>query len=355
MSPTADALDSALFVEKLEVHNFKGLRDSTVPLSRFTVLVGPNGSGKTTVLQALQAVGRQTHLDPSRFGTVDGDHSTDITIVLHWVSGNKGYVRLGSKFRTSYHASEERPGVQHLDEEGRGIPDADVRAKTAASKLKRLRLYSLDANALAAPTILRPNLELGDNGANLAGVLDQLQGRAPERFDALNRELRALLPEFDRVLFEITDQSQKGLRLRMARGSRSIAAADASQGALLSLGILTLAYLPDPPAILCLEEPDRGVHPRLLRYIRDALYRLTHPDEAGEQREPVQVIVTTHSPYFLDLYREHSNEIVIAQRLNGNIAFDRLSERPDIDEILGNTSLGDAWYSGILGGVPTEG
>ena len=70
--------------------------------------------------------------------------------------------------------------------------------------------------------------------------------------------------------------------------------------ALIALALLTLAYLPEPPILVLLEEPDRGLHPRLLRDIRDALYRLTDPRSVEEDREPVQVVATTHSPYFLE-------------------------------------------------------
>jgi predicted ATPase len=118
--------------------------------------------------------------------------------------------------------------------------------------------------------------------------------------------------------------------------------------------MLSLAYLPDPPSIVCLEEPDRGIHPRLLRDVRDALYRLSYPEQFGEEREPVQVIATTHSPYMLDLFKDHPEEIVIAQKEGQEARFERLADRPDVDEILQDAHLGDLWYSGILGGVPAE-
>ena len=127
-----------------------------------------------------------------------------------------------------------------------------------------------------------------------------------------------------------------------------------SQGTVLALAILTLAYLPDPPPLIGIEEPERGVHPRLLRNIQTALYRLSYPKQFGEDRQPVQVIATTHSPYFLDLYKDHPEEIVIAQKTSDGAAFERLSDQPDIMEVLDDAPLGEVWYSGILGGVPAE-
>ena len=162
------------------------------------------------------------------------------------------------------------------------------------------------------------------------------------------------LPEFDRILFDTPGNGRRGLVLRTREGHFQIEASDISQGTLLALAILTLAYVPHPPSVVCLEEPDRGIHPRLLREVQDAMYRLSYPENYGEKRNPVQVIATTHSPYFLDLFKDHPEEVVIADKLGLDVRFERLSDRPDIDEILGDTQLGDAWYSGVLGGVPSH-
>jgi predicted ATP-dependent endonuclease of OLD family len=106
--------------------------------------------------------------------------------------------------------------------------------------------------------------------------------------------------------------------------------------------------------MVCFEEPDRGIHPRLLRDVQDALYRLSYPESFGETRPSVQVLATTHSPYFLDLYRDHPEEVVIASRIGQEARFERLSDRRDLEEILGDAPLSEVWYSGILGGVPVE-
>jgi hypothetical protein len=79
---------------------------------------------------------------------------------------------------------------------------------------------------------------------------------------------------------------------------------------------------------------------------------LSYPESFGETREPVQVIATTHSPYFLDLFRDRPEEIVIANKIGSQVRFERLADRPEIGQILQDTHLGEAWYTGILGEVP---
>jgi predicted ATPase len=215
-----------------------------------------------------------------------------------------------------------------------------------------IREYSFDPVSLKASVMLAPGLDLGSSGLGLAGVLDRLRDEAPERFEALNAELGRWLPEFDRVLFVTPGQGLRALRLRSRSKSEAIDAAELSDGTLLALAILALAYQPTPPSLVAIEEPERGIHPRLLRRVQDALYRLSHPQAFGESRPPVQVVATTHSPYFLDLYRDRPEEIVIAHREGDDARFERLIDRPEAKQILEGAPLGEVWYSGILGGVP---
>jgi predicted ATPase len=120
------------------------------------------------------------------------------------------------------------------------------------------------------------------------------------------------------------------------------------------LAYLTLAYLPNPPKIVAFEEPEHGVHPRLLENIQEAMYRLAYPENYGEDREPVQVIATTHSPYLLDLYKEHPEEIVIASKDEKGVHFERLVDQPHYKEVIQDAPLGEIWYTGVLGGVPVQ-
>ena len=162
-----------------------------------------------------------------------------------------------------------------------------------------------------------------------------------------------LASEFDRVLFDTDDAGKRSIALRTREGRHAIAAESLSQGTLIALTLLTLAHLPQPPTLVGLEEPDRGLHPWLLRRVQDAIYRLAYPKDCGENRPPVQVIATTHSPYFLDLFKDHPEEISIANKTGDNVQFERLSDQSHMREILGDAPAGEIWYSGILGGVPT--
>jgi predicted ATPase len=333
----------------IEFKNFKALRDATLPLSPFTLLLGPNGSGKSSVLQALEAIASSSNLDVRAVASAGAalDVGDPIRVVLKWAHPAAITHIIASwdkdnRFKLDYIPS---PGV---------VFDATAAERsTLWERLRSMRVYAFDANSIANPVQIGPNVQLERNGAGLAGVLDQMRDEDENRFDALNEEMSRWLPEYDRIVLERPANGCKSILLQTKEGGHRIPAAHLSQGTLLALALLTLAHLPNPPFLVGLEEPDRGLHPRLLRELRDALYRLSYPESFGESRKPVQVIVTSHSPYLLDLYREHPEEVVLAQKCGLDVHFERLADKPDFDEILGDAPLSEVWYSGILGGVPS--
>lgn len=330
-------------IESVQFKNFKALRNTTLPLDRFTLLVGPNASGKSTALQGIKAA-----VEPKTLGFKQvisaGLGQEAIAEVVVAFRAPYDWVKLRAEWRC-----DRSPSKEYISDSPGRNPDNKL-----VENLRRIGIYSLDAQLIAAPSQLRKGVELSHNGAGLVVVLDQLRDDHPERFEAINEAINQWMPEFDRILFETPGEGQRAFLLRTSRGKHSIPATSLSQGTLLALAMLTLSYLPDPPFIICLEEPDRGIHPRLLRDVQDALYRLSYPENYDEDREPVQVIATTHSPYLLDLYRDYPEHVVIADKTEQGVRFERLTDQPHIDEILRDSHLGDVWYTGVLGGVPAH-
>jgi predicted ATPase len=333
-------------IETIQFRDFKVLRDATLPLGRFTLIVGPNGSGKTTALQGFRAArspGDFTFDSVAYAGALNPGFN-GVDIIIKWAAP---YSEVET--RISWSKAVKRQVLFS----GPGGVNSDTQ-QAICKILERIRVYSLDSQKIALPVQLVPDAELQSDGGNLAAVLDRLRDQDEKRFEALNEALGNWLPEFDRVLFETPASGTRAFALRTRNEGYKIKATDLSQGTLLALAMLTLAYLPDPPSIVCVEEPDRGIHPRLLREVQDVFYRLSYPENYGEQREPVQVIATTHSPYLLDLFRDYPDQVVIAQKTEEGAKFERLSEQPYIEEILRDSpALGDIWYTGVLGGVPS--
>jgi len=337
-------------IDSIEFKNFKALRDTTLPLGPCTIIVGPNGSGKSTVLQALETVrqcARRLLRLPTKFDNVKGV----ISFSARGIDVSKVSIRLNSH---GFLPATGFLATGNVEWGGNSIPVSLEEVQTPmAKRLSRIRVFSLDPGKIAGVAPVQGTIELAPDGAGLAAVLDGIRDEAPEQFKAIESLIGEWLPEFDQILFDRPQQGYKSIALRTREGQHKVPASDLSQGTLVALALLTLAYHPTPPSLVALEEPDRGIHPFLLRHVRDALYRMSHPESCGETREPVQVIATTHSPYFLDLFKDSPEEIVVANKVGLDVKFERLTDQPHFHDILGDAALSDAWFSGVLGGVPT--
>lgn len=328
-------------IASVSFRNFKALRSASLRLGPFNLIIGPNGSGKTTLIQAvlqLRTLAKLPLADESRF------------------NANPDSPEIVFNFSPPFDAIEARLGCSSE------LRCDLLRVKTPTpaqwtdlkSALGRMRSFVLDHTTMTAPALRPSGVTLAADGANLAAVLAWRRERSPEDFARLEAEALRIFPEFSAFVITAPSAEIVGLELALADGSGNVSVANLSQGTLYLLNVLTLAYDPAPPTVLCIEEIDRGIHPRMLREVRDALYRLSYPAAAGESRPAVQIVATTQSPYFLDLFREHPEEIVVTQKRGNAAHFERLSDRGDLPELLREGSLGDMWFSGILGGVPEE-
>jgi predicted ATPase len=331
----------------VQFRNFKALRSTAVRLEPFNLFIGPNGSGKTSLIQALLRLRTLAGLPVTHGHELKGQRPEGPQIEFHFMPPFEGIrVTLGCD-------SDELVCnllvVDHPAGDGGEGQWAELK-----KRLQGIRAYLFDHYAMAVPAKRAEGTELASNAGNLAAVLATRREQHPAAFAALVDDFRRILPEYAGLDFREAGDGRVELMAPLVGEPRPVPADSLSQGTLYLLATLTLAHAPQPPTVVCLEEADRGVHPRMLREVRDTLYRLSYPQDAGMDRAPVQVITTTHSPYLLDLFKEHPEEVVLSHKHGQAATFTRLSERTDLLDLMKEAHLGDLWYSGILGGVPGE-
>lgn len=334
-------------ITAVHFRNFKALRSATVRLEPFNLVLGPNGSGKTSLIQALLRLRALAGLPVTPGHELKEQKPDGPQIEFHFAAPFQNVrVTLGcnsGELVCNLLVVDHPPGIAG---EGQW---AGLRPR-----LQGIRAYLFDHYAMAVPAKRIDGAELASNAGNLSAVLALRREKQPDAFKALEEDFRRILPEFAGLDFRDAGDGRVELVARLAGGDERVAADSLSQGALYLLATLALAHAPEPPTVVGIEEADRGVHPRMLREVRDALYRLSYPRDAGLERAPVQVIATTHSPYLLDLFKEHPEEVVLANKHGNAATFMRLSERADLLDLMREAQLGDLWYSGILGGIPGE-
>ncbi len=189
----------------------------------------------------------------------------------------------------------------------------------ARREMQSWRIMALEPSAMRRPDRYTQAPGIAANGAHIPATLQHLsniateQGESPHTvFQMVSIILSELVPvkmvsvvtDDVRQLLSLEVEEQSGLKLR---------ASSISDGTLRFLALAALAEVVDENAVICMEEPENGIHPAKL----GAMNRLLH-DIAVDAEEPVeydnplrQVIVATHSPYFVQL--QDKNDLVLAK------------------------------------------
>lgn len=334
-------------IASIAFRNFKALRQASVSLEPFNLVIGPNGSGKSSLIEALmqlRVLARLPLADTQR-DDVEANRDGPEVSFRFYPPFDGWEVVLACTHETRCDLLQAIPLST-----GQGLDRWDE----LKTRLCSARRYELDHSAIARPAVLKPDKELSSNGGNLASLVNYWREQSPVAFAGWREDVLRVFSEYQEVSWLDRGEGTVCLGLQLQGEDRIVPAEDLSQGTLYALALFALSRDPDPAYSTCIEELDRGLHPRLLREVRDALYRLSHPSASGLVREPGQVIVTTHSPYLLDLFRDHPEEIILSEKEGTKAHFLRLADRPDLKELMEGATLGDLWFSGLLGGVPRD-
>jgi predicted ATPase len=188
--------------------------------------------------------------------------------------------------------------------------------------------------------------KLSATGDNLPNVIQHLSEEHPERLEQIFETLRRRIPRIEKVTSKPLDDGSLLLQVKDAPFSSPILARFASDGTLKMLAYLTLLYDPDPPQLIGIEEPENYLHPKLLPELAE---------ECEQASERTQLIVTTHSPFFIDRLRPDQVRVLF-RNPDGYAQALRVADMSGIEEFIKEgATLGDLWMEGhIEGGDPFQ-
>lgn len=388
-------------IEYLKVRNFRALREIEFKsLTPLTVLLGPNGSGKSTVFdvfaflaecfesglrRAWDRRGRARELETrgaegavtieikyrerrrtpliTYHLSIDEEAGTPVVVreSLSWK--RKSY---GAPFRfLDYHRGQgaATSGEAPDDKDARvdtPLKSPDLLAVNALGQFQEhprvaaLRDFImgwhvsyLSAESTRGQPEAGPHEHLTKTGDNLANVIQYLAEQHPELLERIFDTLRARVPLIERVLAKTMQDGRLLLQFKDAPFQSPVLARFASDGTLKMLAYLVLLYDPEPPAFIGIEEPENFLHPRLL-------YGLA--EECREASARTQLLVTTHSPFFLDALRPR--EVRVLWRNDDGYTQTRCTnDLPGVSRFIeAGAQLGDLWMEGHFGvGDPLTG
>ncbi len=114
-----------------------------------------------------------------------------------------------------------------------------------------------------------------------------------------------------------------------------------SDGTLRYLCLLTILCHPTPPPLICLEEPELGIHPDILPTIAELLQ---------ECAERTQLIVTTHSEIIVDVLTDMPEAVIVCEKDSEQGTQLKRLVKAELEVWLKDYSLGHLWRSGEIGG-----
>ena len=185
----------------------------------------------------------------------------------------------------------------------------------------------------------RPSNFLEDDAGNLNLILQRME------LDGSRAKVEKQLQRFYETTEGLSIQSE-ALSLRLflkERGLQGLTPVNRlSDGTIRYLCLLAILCHPDPPPLICIEEPEIGLHPDILHDVAGLLL---------EASERTQLIVTTHSDILIDALSGDPESVVVCERdPDMGTSFERLSAKK-LNLWLEDFKLGEIWRSGEIGGV----
>ncbi len=348
-------------IRKIQIQNFKCLRDVDIDLERFTVFVGANGSGKTSVLEAVHNAVRAATGDPQKVFAHErhGD----------WVytRGGEGDLLIRCETNGGTFCVEASPpdGFPPLPEdlqkgrwEYRILPwRQDLAAPLEPAR--RLVFLHLNAAVMGQPSYSEENPpRVQYTGEGLASVLAFMALNDPRGFEELTAIARTLIPRLQRIRFrkatvhkterEFVKFGADTVERRTRRpyqgelilfdfdNADNVSARTASEGTMLMLGLLTVLLGPTRPRILLLDDIEHGLHPLAQKQLVTVIGQLMQkfPD--------LQLLATAHSPYLLNHVAPEQVRIM-AVGPDGHALCGRLIDHPKFPKWKDEMAPGELW------------
>ena len=185
---------------------------------------------------------------------------------------------------------------------------------------------------------------LSREGDNIANVLQYLVNEHPDTVQYILQRLSERVPQLERVDSQSMIDGRLALLFKDKPFIQPFLARFASYGTLKLLAYLILLNDPKPPQLLCIEEPENGLHHKLLEPLTEEIMLYS---QTG------QVFVSTHSPFFVNTIKDAKYLWICQRQDEGYATITRADKIPNAQHFIeAEGGLGDLWAEGYLTGLP---
>ena len=385
-----------IFFNALTIKNLLsfGSDPEEIPLKPLNVIIGPNGSGKSNLIEIIslfQSLSKDLKLPIRKGGGINDwlwkgakDPTASIKadikcplmrndiLLRHFISFtavNQRFELIDESIENSkpnpgedapyfYYRYENNHPVLNFKDGRRELrretvdpeqsilsqrkdPDQYPELTWLGEEFGRIRMYREWSFGRYAP--LRqpletdaPNDYLEENCRNLGLVLNSIK-KTPK----IKRRIIELLGDFYEGIDDFDVIIEGGsVQLFLTEGDLPIPATRLSDGTLRYLCLLAILCHPKPPPLICIEEPELGIHTDIIPVLADLL---------KEAATRIQLVVTTHSEALVDALSDTPDSVLVCEKKQGCTKLRRL-EKDNLKEWLEKYSLGELWRKGEIGG-----
>ena len=377
-------------IRHIGVEGFRRLNKVNVDMRPMMVMIGANGVGKTSFMDALSLLAASARGTLNqRLNDMGGvadvmtrDSMEDIVLSaamdvpgyqpleysLKVEPQGQGYAiseELLTQARPNYwqpfkHIESEYGNIHFYDPDSRGLVRPDWEHDPQESSLSQVpkmfrepedlrrtlssatQYHALDVGRLAPvklPQQLRPATHPGENGENLAPFLYNLRETNRDQFEAVEDSLRVAFPGFESLGFPIVAAGMISVTWKEKAFREPIYMHQLSEGTLRFLWLTSLLQSPRLSTITMIDEPEVSLHPELLAILADLM---------REASDRTQLIVATHSDRFVRFLEPE--EVLVMDISEEGWASMTWADTLDLEQWLADYGLDEVWRMGRIGG-----
>jgi predicted ATPase len=356
-----------LALDSFRLRNFKAVKDSgVIKFTPLTVFIGNNGSGKSSVIEGLETYQtiirdgldeamnrwrgfeyirnrnvrrllrrinseRSRQINPIEFYlSVNhfklsmmlniGEGGNELFIQEETVSNRKDLLLTRKSDGSVIHHHMENSVIPKACADGHSVITANptIIGKTRwdsaehADKILLWQFLELNPNSMTSPIPqkrTKGRVKLNKDGSNIAEYLLEIKNMDVSVFNGILETIQYILPYARDLQPTLTSELDRNVYLQITEGNFKVPGWLFSTGTLRFLAIISILRHPEPPPLIFIEEIENGLDPRTIHLIVKEIQNIV---ESGKS----QIVVTTHSPYLLDLL--HLSHIVLVERNENN-------------------------------------